>query len=312
MNRTVFLFPGQGSQAVGMGLDFQRNSETARTLFARADDVLGYSLSRLCFEGPEEELKLTQNTQPALLVCSVVAFELLELIPDYAAGHSLGEYSALVAAGALSFEDAVLLVHKRGRYMQEAVPVGVGAMAALLGAERRTVLDSLARIGSGTVEVANWNSPEQTVIAGHKPAVEEAVSLIQASRSVFLPVSAPFHTTLMVGAEARLGADLDAVPFHDLRFPVVTNVDARVIRTGGEARDALKRQVSRPVLWLDSMERLKNENVTCFVELGPGRVLSGLMKRIGRGWPGAFSLLNVEDMASLEKTRQAISSRPTA
>jgi len=307
MNRLAFLFPGQGSQAVGMGLDLHRNSETAREFFAKADDVLGYPLSRLCFEGPEEDLKLTQNTQPALLVCSVIAFEVLGLKPAFAAGHSLGEYSALVAAGALSFEDAVLLVHKRGRYMQDAVPVGVGAMAALLGAERRTVLDSLARVGSGTVEVANWNSPEQTVIAGHKPAVEEAVKLIKASRSVFLPVSAPFHTTLMIGAEKKLEPDLDAVAFRDLRFPVVTNVDARIIRTGREARDALKRQVSRPVLWLDSMERLKDENVTHFVELGPGKVLSGLMKRIGRGWPGSFGLLNVEDTASLEKTRQALS-----
>jgi [acyl-carrier-protein] S-malonyltransferase len=306
MGKIAFLFPGQGSQAVGMGLDFHRNSETARGLFARADDALGFPLSRLCFEGPEEELKLTRNTQPALLVVSVIAFELLGRAPDVAAGHSLGEYSALVAAGALRFEDAVLLVHKRGRYMQDAVPVGAGAMAALLGAERRAVLDALAQVRSGTVEVANWNSPEQTVIAGHKPAVEEAVGLIKASRAVFLPVSAPFHTTLMIGAERKLEADLDGAEFRDLRFPVVTNVDARLIRTGREARDALKKQVSRPVLWLDSMERLRDEGLTHVAELGPGRVLSGLMKRIGRGWPAPFDLLNAEDMASLEKTQAAL------
>lgn len=306
MSKTAFLFPGQGSQAVGMGLDFQRNSETARALFARADDALGFSLSRLCFEGPEEELRLTRNTQPALLVVSVIAFELLGREPDFAAGHSLGEYSALVAAGALRFEDAVRLVHQRGRYMQEAVPVGVGAMAALLGAERRAVLDGLAQVRSGTVEVANWNSPEQTVIAGHKPAVEEAVGLIKAARHVFLPVSAPFHTTLMIGAEQKLETDLEGVEFRAPRFPVITNVDARLIRTGREARDSLKRQVSRPVLWLDSMERLRDEGLSHVVELGPGRVLSGLMKRIGRGWPSAFSLLNVEDMASLEKTKAAL------
>lgn len=307
ISRLACLFPGQGSQVVGMGLDLHRNHETARDLFARADGALGFSLSRLCFEGPEEELKLTRNTQPALLVVSVIAYRLLGLEPVFVAGHSLGEYSALVAAGSLGFEDAVVLVHKRGRYMQEAVPVGAGAMAALLGADRRDVLDGLARVRSGTVEVANWNSPEQTVIAGHKPAVEEAVGLIKAARSVFLPVSAPFHTTLMIDAEKKLEADLEGVKFRDLKFPLVTNVDARVIRTGAEARDALKRQVSRPVLWLHSMERLREEGLTHFVETGPGRVLSGLLKRIGRGWPTAFTLLQVEDSASLEKTRQVLS-----
>jgi [acyl-carrier-protein] S-malonyltransferase len=306
MKRVVHLFPGQGSQAVGMGRDFYDRSEAGRALFGRADEVLGYKLSRLCFEGPEEELRLTQNTQPALLVVSTIAGQLLGSEPALAAGHSLGEYSALVAAGSLAFEDAVSLVHKRGRYMQEAVPVGQGAMAALLGANRQAVLDGLARVSSGIAEVANWNSPEQTVIAGDKAAVEEAVALIKAPRSVFLSVSAPFHSSLMKSAEKKLAVDLDRTIFQDLCFPVVTNVDARPIRSGVEARDALKRQVSRPVLWHESMDRLKGEGVTHFVELGSGKVLSGLLKRIGRGWPQPFTVLNVEDMDSLDKTRAAL------
>jgi [acyl-carrier-protein] S-malonyltransferase len=306
MKRIVHLFPGQGSQAVGMGRNFYDRSEAGRELFDRADEVLGYKLSRLCFEGPQEELRLTQNAQPALLVVSTIAGRLLDAEPALAAGHSLGEYSALVAAGSLAFADAVSLVHKRGRYMQEAVPVGQGAMAALLGADRQAVLDGLARVSSGIAEVANWNSPEQTVIAGDKAAVEEAVSLIKAPRSVFLSVSAPFHSSLMKSAEKKLAVDLDRTVFKDLRFPVLTNVDARPIRSGEEARDALKRQVSRPVLWHESMDRLKGEGVTHFVELGSGKVLSGLLKRIGRGWPQPFAVLNVEDMDSLDRTRVAL------
>jgi len=306
MKRTAFLFPGQGSQAVGMGRNFFDGSDAARELFHRADEALGFKLSRLCFEGPEEELKLTQNTQPALLVVSIIACRLFGNEPVLAAGHSLGEYSALVAAGSLAFEDAVKIVHKRGRYMQEAVPVGEGAMAALLGADRQTVLDSLARVHSGTVEVANWNSPEQIVIAGHRAAVEEAVALIKAPRSVFLPVSAPFHSRLMKPAEEKLARDLERTEFQDLRFPVVTNVDARPVRSGAEARDALKRQVSRPVLWQDSMERLRAEGLTHFVELGSGKVLAGLLKRISRGWPQPATVLNVEDMDSLEKAQAAL------
>lgn len=306
MKRIAHLFPGQGSQAVGMGRSFFERSELARELFIRADEALGYKLSQLCFEGPEDELKLTRNTQPALLVVSTIASRLLGGEPAVAAGHSLGEYSALVAAGSLAFEDAVSLVHKRGRYMQEAVPVGEGAMAALLGTERQAVLDGLAKVRSGIAEVANWNSPEQIVIAGHKAAVEEAVGLIKAPRSVFLPVSAPFHSSLMKSAEKKLAVDLDRTVFQDLRFPVVTNVDARPIRSGEEARDALKRQVSRPVLWHESMERLKGEGVTHFVELGSGKVLSVLLKRIGRGWLQPFTVLNVEDMESLDKARAAL------
>ncbi len=306
MKRIAFLFPGQGSQAVGMGRNFFEGSDAARDLFRRADDALGFKLSRLCFEGPEDELKLTQNTQPALLAVSAIACQLFGGEPAMAAGHSLGEYSALVAAGSLAFEDAVKIVHKRGRYMQEAVPVGEGAMAALLGANRQAVLDSLARVRSGTVEVANWNSPEQIVIAGHKAAVEEAVALIKAPRSVFLPVSAPFHSRLMKPAEEKLAKDLERTEFQDLRFPVVTNVDARPVRSGAEARDALKRQVSRPVLWQDSMDRLRAEGVTHFVELGSGKVLAGLLKRISRGWPQPVTAFSVEDMESLDKARAAL------
>jgi len=301
MIKTAFLFPGQGSQAVGMGRSFHENSEAARALFARADEALGYSITKLCFEGPEDELKLTRNTQPALLLVSTVAYALLGREPAIAAGHSLGEYSALVAAGALAFEAALRIVHKRGRYMQDAVPVGEGAMAAVLGLAHADLAAALAKVTSGVVQIANWNSPEQFVIAGHKAAVEEALALAKPPRSVMLPVSAPFHSALMKPAEDRLAADLDAAEFKDPKFPIVTNVDARVIRTGAEARDALKRQVSRPVLWSKSMESLAAEGLEAFIEVGTGKVLIGLMKRIGKGWPKPFAVANAEDMESLAK-----------
>lgn len=301
--RQAFLFPGQGSQEVGMGRSFFEHSAMARSLFIRADEVLGYKISEICFEGPEETLKLTQNTQPALLVVSFIAYSLLDVAPAVACGHSLGEYSALVAAGALHFEDAVLLVHKRGKYMQEAVPLGLGAMAAVLGVGPDDIEGALAGVSRGTVEVANWNSADQVVIAGHKEAVEEALQRINPPRSVLLPVSAPFHTTLMKSAEVKLAADLDRTEFHDLKFPVVANVDAGMIRTGEEARDGLKRQVSRPVRWFQSMEILNGEGVDGMVELGPGKVLSGLAKRISRGWGRPVSIMNVEDAASLERVK---------
>ncbi len=305
MKKKAFLFPGQGSQAVGMGRDFFESSTVAQEIFHKADKILGYSLSHLCFEGPDEELRLTQNTQPALLIVSTVAYSLMEEVPFIAAGHSLGEYSALVASGSLSFEDAVLLVHKRGRYMQEAVPVGVGAMAAVLGTPYESVEKILAEIEEGTVEIANWNSKEQIVIAGHESAVKHALSLLKPPRSVLLPVSAPFHCKLMKSAEEKLAKDLDAVEFKDLAFPIITNVDARMIHRGEEARDALKRQVTRSVLWFESMKVMADQGVTCFVELGWGKVLSGLIKRIGRDWPFDTEVVNVQDMESLENVKRA-------
>jgi len=307
MSQMAFLFPGQGSQAVGMGKDFYESSSLAREMFSRADESLGYSITKLCLEGPEADLRLTQNTQPALLTVSTIAYELFGQEPQIAAGHSLGEYSALVAAGAMSFEDAVLLVHKRGTYMQEAVPVGAGAMAAVLGAPFEKIKEAVQNVKSGIVAVANWNSKEQIVIAGDDLAVKEALSLIEPPRSVMLPVSAPFHCRLMESAEEKLSYDLNQIEFKDLKFPVITNVDAKIILEGDQARDSLRRQVTRTVLWYNSMEVMGKKDIDVTVELGAGKVLSGLAKRIARGWTKSPTVLNVEDMASLEKTKTALS-----
>jgi [acyl-carrier-protein] S-malonyltransferase len=240
------------------------------------------------------------------LTVSHIAFRLLGAVPDIAAGHSLGEYSALVAAGCLEFEDALRLVHNRGLYMQEAVPVGRGAMAAVMGSSFQAVEDALKRVG-GIVQVANWNSDDQIVIAGEKHAVDAALENLREARSVMLPVSAPFHCTLMKGAEDRLSADLDVVEFKDLKFPVVTNVDARLIWRGEDARDALKRQVSRPVLWQKTMAVLGREGVDTVVEVGPGRVLLGLLRRGSGAWPRRPNLFNVEDGDSLARCRGVLS-----
>jgi [acyl-carrier-protein] S-malonyltransferase len=285
----AFLFPGQGSQFVGMGKDLAFHYPVARQTFEEADDALGYRLSELCFEGPEEKLKLTEITQPAILTASVAALRVLEvkgLKPDFVAGHSLGEYSAHVAAGTVSFADAVRTVRQRGKYMQEAVPVGVGGMAAILGMAMEKVIEITAEAAQGEVcQAANINSPEQIVISGNVAAVERAVRLASergAKKAVSLPVSAPFHCALMQPAQDRLAADLMQVQFANPKYPVVCNVDAAVVETGEQARDALIRQVTGTVRWVESVRRLIEMGAELFVEVGPGKVLWGLMRQIDR------------------------------
>ena len=288
--KTAFLFPGQGSQFAGMGQTLSQNFEAARRRFEEADDALGFSLSTLCFEGPDDQLRLTENTQPALLAVSVAAWTVLEAevgAPDYVAGHSLGEYSALVAAGCLDFGEALRLVKNRGRYMQEAVPAGVGAMAAILKMPLEALPGILAEAAQGeVVTAANLNSPDQIVIAGHKAAVDRAMELAKAGgakRVVPLPVSAPFHCPLMWPAQQRLRADLDSTTFNDLRVPLINNVEAREITTGAEAREGVFRQVPSPVLWTASMEALAARGVERWFEAGAGAVLSGLLRAIIAG-----------------------------
>lgn len=309
MSKVAFLFPGQASQYPGMGRNLAEAFPSARKVFEEADAALGFSLSRICFEGSEEELKLTENTQPAILAVSVAAERLLEengVTPDYAAGHSLGEYSALVAAGSLDFATAVKLVRKRGRYMQEAVPPGQGAMAAVLGLAPAEVADICKKAAEAeVVTAANLNSPEQTVISGSAAAVKRAVEIASqngAKRAVILPVSAPFHCALMKPAAQRLEVDLRAADFGALRFPLVTNVDAEAVTTGDEARDALIRQVCMPVRWEDSIREMIAQDARIFVEVGPGRVLSGLLRQIDR----SVRSFNVEDAASLQSTLEKV------
>ncbi|MCL6641624.1 MAG: ACP S-malonyltransferase [Candidatus Rokubacteria bacterium] len=305
----AFLFPGQGSQAVGMGRAFYQESGAAKAVFEEANDALGENLTRLIFEGPEAELALTANTQPAILTVSVAAAAVAAergLRPALAAGHSLGEYSALVVTGALAFRDAVRVVRRRGEFMQEAVPVGTGAMAALLGLDLAQVEAICAEAAGGeVVEVANINAPQQIVIAGHRAAVERAVALAGergGRKSVLLPVSAPFHCTLMQPAAARLREVLEPVPVSDPRAPVVRNVDAGLTRTAAEVKPGLVAQVASPVRWTESVQRLHAEGATIYVEVGPGRVLTGLLRRILDGARG----LNVEDPPSLERALAAV------
>ena len=305
----AFVFPGQGSQAVGMGRGFSEASPAAKAVFAEANDVLGFDLRRVIFEGPESELALTANTQPAVLAVSVAAAAVAAergLRPALAAGHSLGEYSALVVAGALAFADAVRLVRRRGEFMQEAVPLGTGAMAAIMGLELTVVEKVCVEAADGqVVAVANVNAPQQIVIAGHRAAVERAVGLAAArggGKSVLLPVSAPFHCGLMTPAAERLARELDPVTVADPRLPVIRNVDASVTRSADEVKPALLAQVANPVRWTECVRRLADEGATSFVELGPGRVLTGLLRRILNGARG----FAVEDPAALDKTQQAL------
>lgn len=309
VDHLAMVFPGQGSQSPGMGKDLAEKFPVARQVFEEADDALGFAISRLCFEGPAEELQLTENTQPAILTVSVAAFRAMTEAgieaPAFVAGHSLGEYSALVAVGALSLSDAVRTVRARGQYMQEAVPVGTGAMAAVLGGE----LSDIERIceearRDQVCSIANFNSPNQAVIAGSTEAVDRAIELLSgvAKRVIKLKVSAPFHCTLMKPAQDRLAADLERLSFKEPAIPVVTNVDVRPTTAPDELRDALVRQVSAPVRWLESIQLLMQQGVATFVEAGPGKVLSGLTRQTSRD----VKTLNVEDAASLEATRAAL------
>ena len=306
----AFIFPGQGSQHPGMGKDLADNFPAAKQIFEEADRSVGFALSDLCFNGPAEELQLTENTQPAILTTSIAALRAMQAeefpAPNFVAGHSLGEYSALVAANALSLSDAVKIVRARGGYMQEAVPVGTGAMAAILGADLQTVKDACDEAAQGEVcSPANINSPAQIVIAGDTAAIDRAIPILKergAKRAIKLNVSAPFHCALMKPAQDRLAGDLEKAEFRDLTVPVVTNVDAKAVVSGKEARESLVRQVSQPVRWLESVEFLITQGVQTFVEIGPGKVLSGLVRQINRD----VRCVNVEDAASLRSAREAL------
>ena len=312
MSDIAFLFPGQGSQSIGMGRDLAEQFPVAKAVFDEADEALGYSLSDLCFNGPEDQLKLTEFTQPAILTVSVAAARVLAehgITPAFAAGHSLGEYSAHVAAGTLSFADAVRTVRLRGQFMQDAVPAGQGGMSAILGLDAARIGDLCQQASDEhdcVVAPANLNAPEQTVISGDAEAVARAGELCKeagAKRVVPLPVSAPFHCKLMEPAAERLAAELERITFNDPTIPVASNVDARLVTRRADVRDCLIRQVTGAVRWVECIDLLKSSGATTFIEVGPGKVLSGLMRQIDR----AQKMLNVEDSESLQKTLETLS-----
>jgi [acyl-carrier-protein] S-malonyltransferase len=309
-SKIAYIFPGQGSQSVGMGKDLADNFSAARQVFEEADEALGFPLAAMCFEGNDEDLQLTANTQPAILATSVAAFRVMEVegiaSPSFVAGHSLGEYSALVAAGVIDFADALRTVRKRGTYMQEAVPVGVGAMAAVLGLDVETIEAGCAEAAEGQVcSAANINSPTQVVIAGNSEAVDRACDILKAKgakRAIKLNVSAPFHCELMKPAEERLAVDLQELAYRDFRFPIVHNIDAAENSDAAKVGDALRKQVSSTVKWLQSIQTLRSSGVEKFIEVGPGKVLSGLLRQIDRD----ATAMNVEDSESLRSTLEKL------
>lgn len=303
MKRTAFIFPGQGSQYIGMGKELYENFKVAKQVFEEADDTLGLQISKICFEGPEDSLKLTENTQPAILTVSIAALRVLEqekgIVPELTAGHSLGEYSALIASGALLFRDSVRIVRLRGKFMQEAVPVGEGAMAAVLGMGKEEVEKICQEVSLGEVlSPANYNCPGQITISGHIKAVERAIKRVkkEGKKAILLPVSAPFHCSLMKPAAERLANVLEDISVMELNIPVVTNVEADINRSKEKVKPLLVLQVSSPVRWEESMRKMINEGIERVIEIGPGKVLTGLIKRIDQN----IEAINFEDLKSLK------------